>query len=423
MRTSENAKKTLIASSLAAVLLVSVVTLSFGPRLANAAAYTLDENTCTSALAGTWASNTCEVSGLNIQPADSLKIPAGVILTLDDANNFNQGIIDNSGAIIVSTEALLVNTGEIRNYNTIVIQPAVGTFGPGILDDTNGSIFNFCALPITVHGTLQGHLPVSICSSISVSPIGAPVGATVRISGVNLAPDTQVTVKLGNVVATTLPSTITTDSRGTFTATFTVPIMAGGPTVVSAGEGSTAFTVLSTISSGANSATTGGTVSLSGTGFGSDSVVALTLDGVAQPTTPVIVSTNANGLFNATLIVPLTGEVAGIHEIVAVDSSSHSAFRPLRIVPSISLSPGANTANSTVTVNGTGFAASSTITLSFGALTLSNTTPSTITTDSTGSFSASFTVPANAQARTFNVRAIDGSGDAARSPFTVVTGS
>ncbi|TLY06248.1 MAG: hypothetical protein E6K83_08705 [Thaumarchaeota archaeon] len=59
---------------------------------------------------------------------------------------------------------------------------------------------------------------------------------------------------------------------------------------------------------------------------------------------------------------------------------------------SISLTPDNGPVGKTVKVTGTGFAASSTLTITFGGVT-QTTSPSTITTNTTGGFTATFKVP------------------------------
>src|SRR5207245_2676811 len=160
------------------------------------------------------------------------------------------------------------------------------------------------------------------------------------------------------------------------------------------------LSLLSTISLNPTSGPAGTTVTVTGSLFLPDSVVAISYDGTTVTTTPGTIITNFTGSFSDRITVAESTAVS--HTVSAKDAMSHSASAQFTVTTppppppsaSISLNPTSGPAGTTVTVTGSNFAANSGITISYDGTTVT-TTPGTITTSSTGSFSATFTVPAS----------------------------
>lgn len=106
-------------------------------------------------------------------------------------------------------------------------------------------------------------------------------------------------------------------------------------------------------------------------------------------------ATDARGSFSATLTVPAA--TGGRHHIIAVGhTSGKQASIPFTVLPHVSLSPTAATAGSTVTLTGSGFGATETVSARWNST--SGPSLGTGTTSSTGAVSFSFTVPSSAGA-------------------------
>src|SRR2546428_89782 len=103
----------------------------------------------------------------------------------------------------------------------------------------------------------------------------------------------------------------------------------------------------------------------------------------------------------------------------APSSSASATTSPATTQASISLSPTSGNAGTTVTVIGSNFTANSGITISYDGTAVA-TTPGTITTSSSGGFSAAFTVPTSA-AGSHTVNAKDAASNSASAQFTVTT--
>src|SRR5438445_429877 len=260
-------------------------------------------------------------------------------------------------------------------------------------------------------------------ASISLNPTSGPAGTTVTVTGSNFAANSGITISYDGTTVTTTPGTITTSSTGSFSATFTVPASTAGSHTVSAKDAvsnsaSAQYTVTPSISLSPTTGPTGTIVTIKGTGFAASSGITVTYSGASVTTTPGTISTNSTGGFTATFTVPAS--VAAPHTVVATDGS-HTASKKFTVTPSISLSPTTGSVDTVVTIKGTGFATKSGITISYDGVSVA-TTPGTITTDYFGSFSATFTVPADSTAGPHTASAQDTSSNSASVQYTVTLG-
>ncbi|MEO9319807.1 MAG: hypothetical protein ABI361_03965 [Nitrososphaera sp.] len=437
-KTSSSKLKLFTVTALGAILAASFFALSLQSRPAFGTFYTLNSSTCTTTFSGTWSTNNCSTSAsVFLGKGDTLTIPAGTTLTLlshtgTGALPLNNGTIINNGTIAVSSGAYLYNDGIIDNYRTISITPAGSTTPSGNVVNLVGSIFDFCAGDrtstngvVTNINLVQGHVPQLGCTTITLSQSAVQVGAVVRVTGVYFGHNSPLSIQLRSSLSTITLGSVTTNSSGSFSTSVTIPRTGNGvynivatSTTPTHSIANAQILVIPALGSNPGSAIVGNNIFINGTGFVSNSNLLVTLDGGVLTTTPSLVATDRNGSFNASLIVPPS--TAGNHYVLVQDSAS-TLSRQLRIVPSIALTPTSGAHNATVSVKGTGFAASSTVTITIGTLRLT-TSPPTVVTDSTGSFSATFVVPSNAVAGSYFIRALDGSGNSARSTFTVTAG-
>src|SRR5207245_4560429 len=104
----------------------------------------------------------------------------------------------------------------------------------------------------------------------------------------------------------------------------------------------------------------------------------------------------------------------------AVSNSASAQFTvttSVSLTPTISLNPTSGPAGTNVTVTGNNFSPNSAIVISYDGASVT-TIPASTTTDLTGSFSATFTVPAST-AGSHTVKATDASANSASVQFTV----
>jgi len=169
------------------------------------------------------------------------------------------------------------------------------------------------------------------------------------------------------------------------------------------------FTITPEIAASISTGHVGDTVTVSGIGFEASKTVTIFYDTASVGTD----TTSANGAFAGfTFAVPASTK--GNHTISGRDTTVSSPTVNFIVSPEMTIIPASGAVGDTVTVSGTGFAGSKTITIFFDAV--SQTTTSTST---SGSFSATtFAIP-EASRGTHTVKAQDSSANYDTANFTV----
>src|SRR2546427_3952626 len=239
--------------------------------------------------------------------------------------------------------------------------------------------------------------------TISLNPSSGPTGTTVTVTGKNFAANSGITISYDGAGITTTPTTITTNSTGSFTGSITVPTSSGAGThTVKATDASNhpasaQFTVatipVATISLNPSSGPVGTTVNISGSNFAANSGITISYDNAGITTTPTTITSTSTGSFTGSITVP--SSIAGLHTVNATDASNNSASAQFIVkTPAITLNPTSGPAGTTVNISGSNFVANSAVTISYDGSAIT-TTPTAITTTSTGSFTGSITVPSS----------------------------
>ena len=241
--------------------------------------------------------------------------------------------------------------------------------------------------------------PISftITPVIGLSSSSGHVDDQITVTGVGFAADKDITITFAGEEV----GTASTTSQGGFTnATFTVPDSYRGSHTVKALDTSSyydtaIFTTQQSISVSPTSGSVGSDVTVSGTGFRADRSITITFDDNTVTTSPASVSTNDNGSFsNSTFTIPTS--INGTYEVEVSDgyyedSTNFAVVAGVAISPATSyISPG--NVGDEVTVNGSGFLVNHQVTITY--LSEPITVATTITTAS-GTFSATFEVPAS----------------------------
>jgi hypothetical protein len=270
------------------------------------------------------------------------------------------------------------------------------TSGSGAISGISFTVPASTAGSHTVRVTVAGQTATasySVTPRVVLSPATGVTGSSATITGSGFAASSAVTATFGGSALTL--SGGTSGASGSFSATYTVPNQtAGAKTVVatdaSSNSDSAAFTIPTpAITLGSASGNVGDSLTVSGSNFPASATLTGSFGGTSVSLGGTS-TTNASGSFTgATLTVPAAPAGARAVQIIAATRSASATFT---VIPKISLSPSTGVAGSSDTIVGTGFAASSAITATFGGspVTLAGTT----TTSSTGSFSgATYTVP------------------------------
>ncbi len=254
---------------------------------------------------------------------------------------------------------------------------------------------------------------------ITISQNIGPVGTEVTIGGSGFAASSNITLFYDNDEV----DTARTDANGSF-AGIKIDIPAspkGSHTIMakdaSSNQDSKNFAVTPAITLTPASGFVGSPVVISGTGFAASTSssfigVSLTMGATGiQPTGTSIINTDENGSFSATFAMPPATH--GEHIIQARDSAENTAQAVIAVSQKLVLGASGGFAGDQVSLTGTGFAGSKTVTIDFGGQALS-TQPAAVVTDSTGSFSASVSIPFK-PAGTYAINVTDGTNQASAS--------
>lgn len=325
------------------------------------------------------------------------------------------------------TITIKFDNNNIATNPTTVTSSSTGSFSATIVIPSTASLGNHSIS--ATDGTESASATFNVVESdITLSPASGATGTVVTVSGTNFAANTSITIKFDNNNITTSPSSVTSTSTGSFSATITIPSTASlGSHTVSASDGtktaSTTFTVIATsITLSPTSGFAGSSVTVAGNGFIAGSGVTIKFGTSTLTTTPSSVVVSSTGTFSATITIPTTVST-GDHTVTATDTSGKTATATFQVLVSgsITLSPTTGNRGASVTLSGSNFSPTSTITIKFDSTTL-QTSPSTITTSSTGTFSATITIPITASTGPHTITATDAAGRIGAATFTVASG-
>lgn len=230
----------------------------------------------------------------------------------------------------------------------------------------------------------------TFAADITLGLSSGPPGTSVTITGSGFTADVNYDIKFG--ASATLLKSGTTLSDGTISDSFVVPEFPyGAKSVVvqtSTETASTTFTVLPAIYTNLYNGAYGQSVTVSGMGFTANTIISITFDSVLIHTTTSYV----NGSFSAIITVPES--VAGSHVIRAADSLNNFGTISFVTTQAVTVTPSSGIVGSDITIKGTGFKASTQITITSGGYPVV-TTPASVVSNTLGTFIAVFKVPSS----------------------------
>jgi hypothetical protein len=229
------------------------------------------------------------------------------------------------------------------------------------------------------------------------------------VSGTGFSVSSAVGLVFDGVTITSCTSgSLTTSATGAFGCTLHVPSATTGGTVLATDVGGQTATETFSVTipaitvSGPDQGPVGAVVTVSGAGFSVSSAVGLVFDGVTITScTSGSLTASATGTFACSFGVP-TG-TAGT-AVIATDVGGETAADTFTVTtPAILVSPSQGPAGATFTVTGSGFSVLSGAAVSFAGVLQTPTggshcayTGTAITTDTTGGFVCTFSVPSEA---------------------------
>ena len=229
----------------------------------------------------------------------------------------------------------------------------------------------------------------SINPSISINPDHGAVGTNVTVTGKGFPSliDNPITIAFNGLKVVTNPETVTTGVNGSFGATFMIPSGTGSAGTVTVSD---RFSTLSTpFNSAANitvnplSGYVGTEITATGIGFKSAAVIKISYDSAEVGT----ITADTDGKFTTTFSA--LPSAAGNHQITITDQVS-TLQAVFNVVPQLNTNLSSGSVGQEFSASGTGFTASSNVTVKYDI-----TQVATTTTDKDGTFTVTFKVPAS----------------------------
>ena len=275
----------------------------------------------------------------------------------------------------------------------------------------------------------------TIIGGISINPKVGLAGDVITVTGTGYNPTESITMTYWDGAAmvplTTTPIIPQTSALGAFTCTFVVPTDAANQADNIAAEDVTGETGTATLAVGPYIVLTptkglkSSSVQVAGRGFTPSKVVDIRwyLNLIDYVTVLDDSPIGGTGGFTVTISVPLLPDAVApgsSYTITAIDNNTPtpiqaSALFTLIQNADITLAPTSGKVSTTVAVAGTWFSASKSLTVRFDA-----TQVAVLTTLADGSFSTTFTVPADATLAAHTVNATDSMGVSVTKTYTVV---
>ncbi len=250
---------------------------------------------------------------------------------------------------------------------------------------------------------------------IAVAPLSGQVGASVAVTGTGYTPNEAVTIYWDSTVTGAVLGNATANSQGGFSVNVTIPSATAGQHLI-AGKGSQSgskpsrsFTVLpkTKVSIAPTSGPANTSVNITAIGYSPGETVEIRWK-TSNGTMLSSGSADTSGGFSTTIRIP--NEVAGTYYIVGRGTSSgFKATRSFTVTgsatptptptstatpkPAVSISPNTGTVGSNVQVSGSGYKASEQVQVYWDSTGSAGILLKTVTTNSSGAFSTSVTVP------------------------------
>jgi hypothetical protein len=331
----------------------------------------------------------------------------GSYVTISGGGSFTNG--DTAFLIQFGTGISFVSSGTVAggNVTTSFPVPPVSRGSYTITVTDEHSISDTTLFPFVVTPKIT-----------AVAPVLGMVGTQVLVSGNGFQANSLVEIffdntKVGETTAsaTGIISNVTFDVPESTKGTHTIyGVDSVGPSAV------VNFTTNPQVMVVPTEGGVGDQVVISGNGFAANDAIDFLFDDVVV--SGVTAAADDNGSFSTTMVIPSASR--GSHTIKAKDDNFNSATATLTIGHKITVNPSTNLkAGDTLTISGSGFDASKTMTITWGGVVIT-TNPVTVTSSTTGGFAASITVPGT-KAGSYPVAVSDGANVATDTVTIVAT--
>ncbi len=277
------------------------------------------------------------------------------------------------------------STDEDGEFETYFYVPTECTDGDDEEDVTGGTYYVYTTYDLD--GEIKSKTEFTVLAAeIAISPDEGFVGEEVDIDGVDFEGKEDIEVTYDDDDIDIESGDDTTDSSGEFSFTISIPeSTAGDHTIeITAGDSvaEATFTVEPKITLNQESGSPGDSVTVTGTGFGKSADVDIEFDGSSLTTT----DTDSYGSFEISITIP--SKSSGSYKIEAEDDDRNKASENINVASAITLPQTTGNVGSQGNISGTGFTPNASVNITYD-----NNPLTTATSDSSGRFTTTFTVP------------------------------
>jgi len=231
----------------------------------------------------------------------------------------------------------------------------------------------------------------------TLSPPTGNVGTGVTLTGTGFSPNSAIPFQIDG---SALGSGTISNSSGGFTATVTMPDKPRGDRLIKATDASgyyspnVAFTVTSRMTMSPASGPANTQVTITGSGFDANAVITVTYNGSPVTTTPSGVTAGAGGSFSATFLVP--SGLSGTFPVNVLSNGAVAGTANFTSTTDATINQQTTDAapgyvGMTLTITGQGFKPNAAITATLAS---TPTVVGTTTSDASGNFTLTVTIPA-----------------------------
>lgn len=300
----------------------------------------------------------------------------------------------------------------------------------------SGIAFQIPAIPrgtyrvVVSSGASSAGADVFVRPVLSPQTLAANAGEQATILALGFRPTATIVPTWNGQPLPTTPSPLVSDADGSASFAFVVPdgIIGNHQILLADPEGGQAHAIVTTgpvLRVLNETASPGSLLAFRGTGYHASSTLTATFvstEGVPTlaATVPLVVSTNAAGSWSSfSARVPQLP--MGTHKLRVADAEGSSREADVRIVPALTLAPGAGLPGDVVRASSGGWPAGATVTVAFDGAAVATTPPSLVASSNGSLAPFTFVVPAHVS-RTIDVVVATASGTTAKAPFTVRVG-
>ncbi|MFC1933089.1 hypothetical protein ACFLXU_05635 [Chloroflexota bacterium] len=253
------------------------------------------------------------------------------------------GIVVAPASGTTGDQVIVIGTGFSDNSEIIFYLDDEIIDASATITDAKGNFINDAlTIPLTSHGThtikaedTSNNSATAAFSTtgqaITITPPSGASGTTVTVNGGGFSANTAVAILYNNRAVTTNPAAVNTDDKGTFTASFSVPVSGAGAYWVEITDGTNrtgtifmakADAVISQETSTAKPGHIGMEVTITGSGFRPN--VKVTITYTSDPVVLATVTADKNGAFGVIITIPPS--IGGNHILAVTDGNTTKQF-------------------------------------------------------------------------------------------------